>query len=114
MLKDKQNKLATCDERLQTLIKEYAKNHDVQVICGYRSPEEQQKAFDEGKSRARPGKSAHGLKPARAVDIAPLPLDWNDREAFSSMQYQVRLLASTLGIRLKPVILWDLVHIELK
>ncbi len=41
---------------------------------GYRSPEDQQKRFDEGVSNARPGQSPHNYRPSLATDLVLHPL----------------------------------------
>lgn len=57
---------------------------DFTVVCGYRSLADQQAAYDAGHSkisgRGKPGK--HNVKPSRAVDLAPYPIDWTDAKRF--------------------------------
>ena len=43
--------LATCDERLQKVFNEVVKTYDCTVTCGHRGEKDQNKAFDEGRSR---------------------------------------------------------------
>lgn len=57
---------------------------DFTVVCGYRSLADQQAAYDAGNSKisgkGKPGK--HNVKPARAVDLAPFPINWTDAKRF--------------------------------
>ena len=60
--------LKTCDKRLQDLFNEIIKHFDCSVLVGFRGRDEQNTAFNS--------------KPTIAVDVAPYPIDWNDRERF--------------------------------
>ena len=75
--KKSQERLETCDERLITIVNDVCKVMDVTVLCGHRGKEEQEKAFNEGKSRAHFGQSYHNASPSLAVDIAPYPINWD-------------------------------------
>lgn len=86
---------------------------DTTVLCTFRDEWDQNAAFDEGRSKKRWPESGHNKQPPRAVDFAPYPIPWNDREAFALLQGFVRAKAVELGIRLKPMITWDLPHFEL-
>lgn len=37
--------------------------------------------------------------PSNAVDIAPYPIDWNDRERFTYLAGHVKMAAHMLGIK---------------
>lgn len=86
---------------------------DFSVICGHRGEEAQERAFRAGRSKKRWGQSAHNVSPSRALDFAPYPIDWTDRDRFLLVRGHFYLIASQLGIRLKPTITWDAGHIEL-
>lgn len=58
---------------LQLCVEELLHYIDVSIIEGYRSPEDQQKAYDSGHSKAKPGQSPHNYYPSFAVDIYPYP-----------------------------------------
>tara|TARA_R110002126_G_scaffold4331_1_gene22894 strand:+ start:21994 stop:22404 length:411 start_codon:yes stop_codon:yes gene_type:complete len=58
---------------------------DLKVICGYRNEVDQNKAFAEGKSKLKWPKSLHNSHPSLAIDVVPLPLDWNHIAAFEEM-----------------------------
>lgn len=63
-------KLNTCDPRLQGIMRKAirASKIDFGISCGYRSPEDQLKAFNEGKSKIQAG-GKHNVSLALAVDI---------------------------------------------
>ncbi len=116
-LTDTKKKLETCDTRLIILVKQLAAQMDILVVCGHRTKEEQNDAFKRGNSKLKWPKSGHNSWPSKAVDLAPYPdgkLDWADAEGFKSMQEKAREIATMLGIELKPLISWDLPHLELK
>lgn len=56
------------------------------VMDSQRGREEQERAFNEGHSKAHFGQSAHNWAPAIAVDIAPVPLNWGDIGSFKRLQ----------------------------
>ena len=76
------DKLFDVDYRLVAVLCEALKLLDFTVVCGHRGKLEQDKAFAEGKSKKKFPDSKHNLKPSKAVDIAPYPIDWDDRERF--------------------------------
>lgn len=68
------------DPRLQKVIDEAVKRGlTFKITCGYRNPAAQLAAYNAGKSKAKPGQSAHNRKPARAFDFIPHPFKgWGD------------------------------------
>ena len=96
-----QAKLNTCHSDLILLINEVAKTERCAVICGHRGKAEQEKAYKSGVSRARWGQSKHNHKPSLAVDVVPLPLDWNDIPAFEKLGEKIMAKAEELGIKIK-------------
>ncbi len=52
---------------------------DFSVITGFRTKEEQDKAFAEGNSEKIWPNSLHNRTPSLAVDLAPYPIDWTNR-----------------------------------
>ena len=119
-------RLATCHPDLQKLIKEISRDAHCVVICGHRPREEQNKAVREGKSKLKWPQSKHNSFPSLAVDVASLPLDWNNRSAFLDFANAVMKKASEMSIDLVWGGDWDgdgrtddekfqdLVHFELK
>jgi peptidoglycan L-alanyl-D-glutamate endopeptidase CwlK len=94
---------------------------DVTIIEGVRSQERQDRLVAEGKSKTKFSKHITG----RAVDLAPYPIDWEDRDRFHYMGGMLRGIAHQMGVK----VIWggdwngdgetkdnnfdDLVHIEL-
>jgi hypothetical protein len=72
---------------------------DIIVIQGHRTPEEQRKAVAEGKSTTMLSK--HLMDPSEAVDVAPNPLDWNNKESFRKLAAVVIRHASNLGVSIR-------------
>jgi hypothetical protein len=58
---------------------------DLKVICAYRNEHDQNKAFAEKKSKLKWPKSKHNCYPSEAIDVVPLPLDWENIDAFEAM-----------------------------
>ena len=72
-------RLATCHRDLQTLFNHIILERDCTIVCGYRNEEDQNKAFEEGKSKKRYPNSKHNTTPSLAVDVAPYEksgIDW--------------------------------------
>jgi molybdopterin-guanine dinucleotide biosynthesis protein len=101
------NRLATCHPKLQDLMKRVVKLYDITVIEGYRTPEDQIKALKEGKSKVGPEQSTHCRKPSMAVDVAPYPVNWQDRERFYYLAGLVRAVADQMGIKVRWGGDWD-------
>lgn len=122
--------LATCHPLLQLIAEAALKHIDLKVICGHRSNEEQQKAYDAGKSKVKPGQSLHNHQPSMAVDIVPYPVNWNDYRRFYYMGGLILAVAAPILEGTGFVLRWggdwdrdgetadqsfnDLVHFELR
>lgn len=112
-------RIAELDPRLQRLLRAYAaavgKALDISVTCGHRGEAEQRAAFRAKPQRSRKDwpDSAHNRTPSLAVDIAPYPIDWEDEDRFLRVQAVIRTTARVENIALKPLISWDLPHVEL-
>ena len=96
-----QAKLNTCHSDLILLINEVAKTERCAVICGHRGKAEQEKAYNSGTSKARWGQSKHNSKPSLAVDVVPLPLDWDNIESFERLGNIIMEKAKELNIKIK-------------
>jgi peptidoglycan L-alanyl-D-glutamate endopeptidase CwlK len=94
-------KLSTCDERLQRIMKEVIKIHDVTIICGHRGEKEQNEAFENGFSKLRWPDGNHNKYPSRAVDASLYPIDWNNRERFIYFAGLVKGVAQSMGIKIR-------------
>ena len=102
------SRLETCDKRLQDIFKEVVKEFDCTVIEGHRGKEKQNKAFDEGKSKLRYPNGNHNKIPSTAVDVAPYPIDWSDRDRFHYFAGYVIGIAKMMGHKLRWGGDWDM------
>jgi peptidoglycan L-alanyl-D-glutamate endopeptidase CwlK len=97
--------LHTCDVHLQELMFTALKltPMDFTILQGYRSIEEQKRLFAEGKTQIDgvTKLSNHNYTPSRAVDIAPWPIDWNDRERFYCLGGLILGVAGSRGLRIR-------------
>ena len=119
-------RLKGVDVKLVNVLNELIKIMDVTIIEGVRSDEKQKEYFDKGKSKIDgiTKKGQHQL--GKAVDLAPYPIDWNDRDTFYYMGGMLRGIAQQLNINIRYGGDWDgdgktkdnnfddLVHIEIR
>ena len=105
-----QDKLATCHQDLQTVFQNVIKHRDCIVVYGYRSPEEQNELYQQG--RTKPGKvvtyldghqrkSNHNYNPSRAVDVMPYfdeepHIRWDDIDSMKEFAGFVQGVATML------------------
>lgn len=99
--KTSRQKLQTCHSDLIKLIEAVAETEKCAVICGFRGRYEQEKAYMAGKSKAKFGQSKHNYKPSQAVDVVPVPLNWEDIPAFEKLGEKIMAKAKELGIKVK-------------
>jgi peptidoglycan L-alanyl-D-glutamate endopeptidase CwlK len=104
--RSKQN-LSSAHPDLQRLFNEVIKHIDCTVLEGHRDKEAQDKAFHEGKSQTKWPNSKHNSKPSMAVDVAPYPINWNDRERFYYFAGFVKATAVRMGINIRWGGDWD-------
>lgn len=112
-------RLSECDPDLQKLAEAILQRLDVIVTCGHRGEAEQDKAFKEGKSKAKFGQSKHNSSPSKAVDFAVKvdgKITW-ERKYYEELGRIAKEEASKLGISIKWggdfKSIWDGPHIEL-
>lgn len=114
---------------LAKLVREVASVYPLIVICGERTKADQDKAYHSGKSKLKWPDGKHNIKPPEtlsfAVDIAPLPLDWRDKERFYYLGGYMMATAKRLNINIRwggdwdsdfdlhDQNLYDLVHYEI-
>jgi len=124
--KRSKERLKGVDARLQNVLNELIKIMDVTIIEGMRSDEKQKEYFDKGKSKIDgiTKKGQHQL--GKAVDLAPYPIDWNDRDTFYYMGGMLRGIAQQLNLNVRYGGDWDsdgktkdnnfddLVHVEIR
>ena len=94
-------RLSTCDKKLQRVFNEVIKYVDCSVLEGSRDEKRQNKLFDEGKTKVKYPNGRHNHYPSRAVDIAPYPIDWSDRERFHLFAGFVLGIARSMDIKLR-------------
>ena len=94
-------RLATAHPDLQEVFNEAIKWIDITILESHRSEERQDKLYAEGKTQLKFPKSKHNKHPSEAVDAAPYPVDWNDRERFSYMAGIIIGIAKMKGIELR-------------
>ena len=119
-------RLQTCDQKLQELFYEVVKHFDCSIIEGNRGEERQNKAFADGKSKVKYPNGKHNKNPSIAVDVAPYPIDWSDRDRFHYFGGFVLGVAKEMGMNIRWGGDWnqdtetkdnkfdDLVHFEIK
>ena len=105
--KRSRNNLTTCGKRLQDLFNEVIKHFDCSVLVGFRDRDGQNTAYASGHSTKKWPDSKHNTKPAIAVDVAPYPINWEDRERFIYFGGFVKGCAYQLGIPLRWGGDWD-------
>ena len=98
-------KLSTCDYKLQHLFKEVVKQFDCTILEGYRPERKQLILFQEGKSKVEKGK--HNIEPSLAVDVAPYPIDWNDKYRFYFFAGAVEAISIMVGVNIRWGGDWD-------
>ncbi|MCP4482089.1 MAG: M15 family metallopeptidase [bacterium] len=118
--KKSKEKLKECHPYLQIILSKAIEIMDFTIICGHRGKELQNEAFKNGKSKLKYPKSKHNGKPSLAVDIAPYPIDWNDKYRFEMLAMLILKIAQETPMG-KYKIQWgghwykfkDLPHFEL-
>tara|TARA_R100001594_G_scaffold77425_1_gene112041 strand:- start:2716 stop:3111 length:396 start_codon:yes stop_codon:yes gene_type:complete len=101
-------KLSECDERLQKVFNEVVKHFDCTVLEGRRSKERQDELYRTGKSKVQYPNSKHNVEPlSMACDVAPYPIDWNDKSRFYFFGGFVLGIAKSMGIDLRWGGDWD-------
>ena len=120
--KRSKRRLKGVDAKLVNVANELVKLMDVTVLEGLRSQERQNELVAQGKSKTKFGKHVQG----KALDLAPYPIDWYDRERFHYMGGLARGIGHMLGVKIRWGGDWDsdgeikdnnfddLVHIEIR
>lgn len=110
-------RLGTCHPSLQKLVMEVSKRCAVMVLYGHRTQVEQDAAVKSGHSKLAWPHSRHNSIPAEAVDIAPLPIDWLNHDAFKKLAAVVETVAQEQGVEIEWGGKWmmcDMPHYQLK
>ena len=120
--KKSKQRLKGVDTKLVNVLNELIKIMDVTIIEGLRTQERQNELVANGASKTKYSKHIQG----KAVDLAPYPIDWEDRERFHYMGGMIRGIAQQLNVPVRWGGDWDgdgeikdnsfddLVHIEIK
>jgi len=120
--KRSKERLRGVDTKLVNVLNELVKIMDVTIIEGLRSEQRQEKLLKEGSTKTKFSKHIEG----KAVDLAPYPIDWNDRDRFHYMGGMIRGIAKQLNVPVRWGGDWDgdgetkdnqfddLVHVEIK
>ena len=107
---------------LVNVLNELVKIMDVTIIEGLRTEARQMELLAQGKSKTKYSKHLEG----KAVDLAPYPIDWKDRDRFHYMGGMIRGIAKQLNVPVRWGGDWDgdgevkdngfddLVHVEIK
>lgn len=96
--KKSRKQLNSCHPDLRLIFETVLPLFDHSVIEGHRPRARQKELFDQGKSKidgfTRKGK--HNYFPSMAVDVAPWPVDWQDRERFFYLAGIVKAVSEML------------------
>tara|TARA_R100001443_G_scaffold26941_2_gene40267 strand:+ start:1765 stop:2145 length:381 start_codon:yes stop_codon:yes gene_type:complete len=101
--KRSKERLKGVDSRLVNVLNELIKIMDVTIIEGLRSEKRQKELLAKGATKVKYSKHMEG----KAVDLAPYPIDWNDREMFHYMGGMLRGLGKSMGVKIRWGGDWD-------
>ncbi len=96
-----QARLSQCDPRIQEIMNEAILSFDFSVLTGHRGKTEQDAMRSKGRSQLSYPNSRHNSLPSQAIDIAPWPIDWQDRERFTLLAGFILGIAQAKGISLR-------------
>ena len=120
--KRSKSRLKGVKPELVNVLNELVKIMDVTIIEGLRTEERQKQLVASGASKTKFSKHLEG----KAVDLAPYPIDWEDRDRFHYMGGMIRGIAKQLNVNVRWGGDWDsdgetkdngfddLVHVELR
>jgi len=97
----------TLDTKLQLILIQAIEEYDFSIIGGHRTRADQDKAYEAGRSKVQWPHSKHNHYPSKAVDIAPYPINWNDREGFVYLAGLIKGIAAAKGIKIRWGGDWD-------
>jgi peptidoglycan LD-endopeptidase CwlK len=104
-------KLDTVHPKLRLLIQAVMDEQveDFMVIEGVRTLERQKELLAKGVTRTLASKHLpDNMGYSRAIDIAPIPLDFSDKQAFKRLIKRVKAKAKELNIRIRSGSDWDM------
>lgn len=88
--------LESCHPDLQLVCNQVIQVFDFSVLEGHRGKREQNHYLAEGKSQLAWPNSKHNSIPSMAVDVAPYPIDWNNRSRFILLAGYMMMAAEIL------------------
>lgn len=94
-------KLRSVDPRLAQVVRDVASVIDIYVVTGHRDKADQDEAYQTGASDLQWPHSKHNKLPSLAVDLAPKPLDWDDRDRFILLAGAMLGAAAAHGLTLR-------------
>jgi hypothetical protein len=108
-----------CDPALISVLDEAIKHYDFSCVWGFRDMEQQNRAFNEGKSTVRWPNSNHNSTPSRAFDVIPYPDGFGAEDSeFYKLATYILASAAQLGVPIRWGGHWtnlkDLAHFELE
>ena len=113
-----QERLETCDPRIQLVLQEAIKHYDFSVLEGHRTEEKQQEYFESGASKVKFHHSKHNVFPAMAVDVVPYPIDWDNLQRFKDLSEVIKEACKTVDVSNLhwgyDLWQWDMPHWELR
>jgi len=101
-------KLSTCDERLQAVFNEVIKYFDCTILEGHRGEALQHLYFTQHKSKLDWPNGEHNKIPSKAVDAMPYPVDWKGINRCCYFAGFVVGIAATMGIKIRWGKDWDM------
>lgn len=101
--KRSQERMKGVDSQLQNVFNQVVKNFDCTIIEGLRTKERQDELVSQGKSKTKFSKHIEG----KAMDVAPYPIDWEDRDRFHYFGGYVKGVASQMGVNIRWGGDWD-------
>lgn len=96
-----QERLATCHVLLQNLFNAVIRTYDCSILEGHRGQEDQHKYWLIGRSKVDWPNSKHNSLPSRAVDVAPWPINWEDKLRWYHFAGFVLAKAESMGINVR-------------
>jgi len=120
--KRSKERLKGVNSKLINVLNELIKIMDVTIIEGLRTEARQNELVAQGKSKTKYSKHLEG----KAVDLAPYPIDWDDRERFHYMGGMIRGIGKQMKVNIRWGGDWDsdgeikdngfddLVHVEIR
>jgi len=102
------NRLKELRPELQEVLREAIKDGpNFTIVCAYRGKKAQEQAVAQGTSKLHYPNSPHNSRPARAVDVAPYPVDWDNIARFRVLVGYIMGVADARGVELRSGMDWN-------